>query len=346
MLSFNPESAPRLLENIWAKENLRSHNILCGINEDDCSIISIGDIFIGITTDYLNSKPICVEFNIAEYFDLGRLTVASNISDLLGSGLCPHSFMLGVMLKRNMSEGDFLELIRGIKFELDKYEIPLIGGDTKLGNENAFAGIAIGTANNKKELFLKNRASSEDKIFISGHVGSVAAAIAFMKSDYCNLEEHKELKDWSCTKLIEPSLPFELSRTLSKLELSLGGTDISDGLSADLYDLCRASNVGAIINPILIPLDDNVKKIAVLLNIDEWKFPFLTGGDFQFIFTVNKCHIHKVKNLNCFEIGEITKDINIFMKYRDSLKCLLDFGHSDSNNVSFADEIAIHLEKL
>lgn len=346
MSNFNPLCAPIVLENLWTKDELRSKNILCGINEDDCSIISLGDKIIGITTDYLNSKPICLEFNIATYFDFGRLTVASNLSDLLGSGLKPHSFMLGLMLKRSIAKEEFLSFIEGLKFELDKYGIPLIGGDTKLGQENAFIGIAIGEVNNIKQLFLKNRAKVGDKIFVSGKLGSVASAVAFLKSEFKNLEEYKDLKKWSNAQLIDPILPYELSRSLSELELSLGGTDISDGLSSDLYDLCNTSKVGAILYSNLIPLDDHLKKIALLLNIEEWKFPFLTGGDFQFIFTINFHEILKIEGLKCFEIGEIIDENGIFVKNESSTIRLENFGHNDSNNMSFADEILIHINKI
>lgn len=346
MLSLNPECAPSLIENLWPKDKLRSKEIICGINEDDCSIIRIGDKIIGITTDFLNSKPICLEFNIATYYDLGKLTVASNLADLLGSGLKPHSFMLGLMLKRAISEEDFLFFIKGVKSELDKYDIPLIGGDTKLGQENAFIGMAIGEAKNTKELFLKNRANIDDVVYVSGELGSVAASIAFLKSKYANIKKYEKLKLWSQSALIKPSLPYDLSRSLSKLELSLSGTDVSDGLSADLYNLCDTSKVGAIIYSNLIPTNNNTKKIASLLEIEDWKFPFLTGGDFQFIFTINSKDVNKLNGFNCFEIGKITKDTGVFLKNKTIINKLDNFGHSDSNNVSFAKEISIHLNKI
>jgi thiamine-monophosphate kinase len=346
MSSFNPTKAPNLIKDLWPEEKLRSTNIFCGINEDDCAIFEIGGKIIGISTDYLNNKPICLEFKIATLFDLGRLTVASNLSDIIGSGLTPHSFMLGLMVKRDFSEDNFLDYVRGVKYELDKIDIPLIGGDTKLGRDNNYLGIAIGVANNTRELIIKNRAKAGDLIFVSGEVGSVAAAITFLKSEFSYLDKYENLKEWSRDKLIKPKLPIELSKSLSKLELSLSGTDLSDGLSSDLYDLCTSSGVGAIINSKLLPINSLAKQIATLLNFEYWKLPFLTGGDFQFIFTIEKNKVEKIKHLQCHKIGEITSDKNVSIQIEDRIENLEKFGHNDSNNLNFAEEVSYHLKKM
>ncbi|WP_319479735.1 thiamine-phosphate kinase [uncultured Draconibacterium sp.] len=346
MSNFNPTSAPELIKDLWSKEVLRSKNILCGINDDDCAIIELGDKIIGISTDFLNNRPICLEFEIATFFDLGRLTVASNLSDIIGSGLEPHSFMLGLMVERSFSEGHFLEYVRGVKYELDKIGIPLIGGDTKLGRDNNYLGIAIGTANSTKELIIKNRAKPGDVIFVSGEIGSVAAAISFLNSKFSHDEAFQKLKGWSKDTLINPSLPIELSRLLSRLELSLGGTDLSDGLSSDLYDLCKSSGVGAIINADLLPINNFAKQIANLTETEYWKLPFLTGGDFQFIFTVGKEDVENILRFPCSKIGEITDEKSIRIERNNTVNELKNFGHNDSNNLNFADEVSFHLKML
>ena len=54
-----------------------------------------------ITTDYLNSWPIVLELKIGDFYELGKLLVIANLSDLCGTGAKPLCFLSSIMLKRN-----------------------------------------------------------------------------------------------------------------------------------------------------------------------------------------------------------------------------------------------------
>ena len=104
------------------------------------------------------------------------MAVASSLSDLCGSGALPVALLIGVTLPHGTTETDFKELMRGVKVEADRYGVPVVGGDSKLGKSRALLAVAIGSAQSRKELFLKNGAKPGDIIWVSGNLGSVAAA--------------------------------------------------------------------------------------------------------------------------------------------------------------------------
>jgi thiamine-monophosphate kinase len=248
-IRLDVDNMPEWLSELCSPKYKKS--IIAGINDDDCAIIQSGKEQIVLTTDFLNSNPIALELGIANLWDIGRILVASNLSDLYGSCAYPLGFLTSIMLsKEDATEEDFKLLMTGVKFELDRHHIPLIGGDTKLGSVNNYCGIALGKRKAGTKLILKNGAKVNDSIWVSGKLGSVAAATTGLKDHEMTAKWVK----WAKKKIINPKLPVKKSLLLAKSKLGNGGTDISDGLGADLWSICRASGTGAIIYVDKIPI--------------------------------------------------------------------------------------------
>jgi thiamine monophosphate kinase len=98
-----------------------------------------------------------------------------------------------------------------------------------------------------------------------------------------------------------------LGRELINKNLSKCATDISDGLIADLSNICKASNLNAEIYLSQIPLSKEAKiylKNNPKINVSE----LLSGGDdYELIFSINP------KNLN--KIEAISKKLNLKLTY-------------------------------
>jgi thiamine-monophosphate kinase len=331
--TFNPDEMPKLISKFW---NIKKYkNVLTGINEDDCAVIKIGSEQLVVSTDYLNANPIALEFGIGTFKDLGRLLVAANLSDLCGSGAKPIGFLASVMFrKKEASEKNFLLLMAGIKLELSKYKIPLLGGDTKLGNSNSFCGTALGIKEKGTKLFLKNGAKPGDNIWVSGNIGSVAAAIDILQEN----EVRGSLINWAKNKIIVPNIPLKKSRLIAKSKAANSGTDLSDGLGSDLATLCTASNVGAIIDVANIPLENQVVEIANQKKVDAWKYAFTIGGDFQFIITANKNKDFRRCGLK--KIGQIYKERKLQIAVKNEIYELSPMGHTDYNIRNFKNEVS------
>lgn len=321
---------------------LLNRDIIAGINDDDCAIVNIGNTKLVITTDYLNANPISKQLGFATLWDLGRLLVAANLSDLLGSGALPIGFLSSIMMEKGATKTDFSFLMEGIKFELSKYNIPLIGGDTKLGKSNAFCGTAIGIEEIGSKLFIKNQAMINQSILVSGNIGNVGAAVHGL-STKCMDEEWNM---WAKKVLINPNLPLEKSRALSLKSIGSGGTDISDGLGENLYDMCESSHVGAHIYSSQIPLDNHVIQLAEATNIPPWFYAFSIGGDFQFIVTVNDKDTEDAQTMGYTKVGHTTSSTNLVLELEDKYYKLPRLGHTDFNTQGFAEEINSMMQNL
>jgi thiamin-phosphate kinase len=341
MKELDPDEMPPWLSSLW-KGSLAGW-IHAGIDDDDCAIIDISneDKFI-ITTDFLNNSPIGLELGISTFFDIGRLIVGSNISDLCGTGATPKAFLLGLMFKKGTNENDYKEVIKGAKFELDKINIPLIGGDSKLGKVNTFYGIAIGVSSNSQKLFTKSEAKAGDNLGVSGNIGNVSAAIYGLTKK--NMD--KEWEAWAKKSINEPLLPIEKSRNIANHKIGNGGTDISDGLGADIQNMVKSSNVGVIVDSDLIPLDEHTIALAKEIEIPAWFFSFIIGGDFQFIVTSNSTNDDLMIKFGMVKIGEITTETSCLVKIAGKTKPMPYVGHRDINKPSFSNEVNSLLDNL
>ncbi len=165
--------------------------------------------------------------------------------------------LIAVRLSRHEPGTAFDSLMKGVRHESRRWRVPVVGGDTKLGDSNALLGVALGSAHSRRNLFLKGAARPGDLLWISGEIGSCNAAVFV---GLRNRRMSPAWERWARTAITTPKLPLMKSRKLSLAGLGRGGTDISDGLGADLQHLCLASGTGAIVDAERIPVRHKCKR--------------------------------------------------------------------------------------
>jgi thiamine-monophosphate kinase len=337
---LDPDEMPKWLAKFF-RGSKKDGNVLARINEDDCAILRWNDNLLVATLDFLNANPIALELSVGGLYDLGRLLIASNISDLCGSGAKPIAVLVGITLPHGSAERDFKAVMRGIKQQAELCNVVVIGGDTKLGNNRALVAVAIGSASSPKSLFLKKGAKAGDVIWSSGRLGGTAAAAwGYRKPEFKN-----RWRAWAKTTLLVPNLPMEMSRQVASSHLGRGGTDISDGLGADLRTLCEASGVGAVLYAQEIPVASQVIEAPSVAGAPAWAFALACGGDFQFIVTTHKMHQRKMVQLGFWKIGRITTERGLKLRLPDDTEAvLMTQGHRDRRGLSFVEEIDMILK--
>ena len=71
--------------------------------------------------------------------------------------------------------------------------------------------------------------------------------------------------------------------------------DISDGLSSELHEIAKASNVDIIIDEQAIPLHEETYALAEFTNVRPVDYALYGGEDFQLVFTIPSHLEHIVK---------------------------------------------------
>lgn len=173
---LDPDAMPPALHSLLSSRHSDAR-VIADVNDDDCAVLPWGDSVMVVTTDYVNANPISLELGIGDLSTVGRLAVAANLSDLAGTGAAPKCLLLSVMMSRDATTKDFMQVIQGAREEAHKWDVPIVGGDSKLGKSNAVNATAIGTAPSADHLFLKFRARPGDQLWLSGFCGSTTAAV-------------------------------------------------------------------------------------------------------------------------------------------------------------------------
>jgi thiamine-monophosphate kinase len=327
---FDPDDAPGWLAEMFPP----AAGVLAGVGQDDCGVIETGAGLLVVSTDFINSRPILVEYGIADRSALGRLVVAHNLSDLCGSGASPVAILVGITAERDSSCDDTQQVMRGVRDACAATGVPLIGGDTKLGSSWAVFGVAIGTAPDVEALFLKSRATAGEDVWISGEIGDCCGAMLAL----LDRPDDPDSRQWAATAVANPVPPIGVSSAVSCDRLARAGTDISDGLAADLGDLCRSSGIGAEIEAERVPVSPRLRAFASTQQLPPWAYGLVLGGDVQFVITAPPAHRARLRELGLVRIGTTTAATGLAVRAGGTVRSIPELGHRDARNLSFGDE--------
>ena len=277
------------------------------------------------------------------YFQMGYKSVVVNVSDLSSMGAENIGFLLNIAIPKYMLLDDFDDLICGVIRACDNYNIPLIGGDTNEASEIIISGTAIGQVDKDKAL-MKYGFKKGDLVCISDELGYAALGfelLALKEKDQIlyqeKIEKIKEIDstiiDLALLKALMPEAKYDEGHILRDCNTSnnrVSATDITDGLASEFYEIlnsdkkyCQIHNdkfsdghneldsysKGIRIYEEKLPVEDEFKEIAKILDLSYLDLFLHVGEDFEFLFTINEELKDQLsKEMNYYVIGEITND--------------------------------------
>lgn len=264
---------------------------------DDCTVLPIGgDEALVITTDMLvEGVHFLREATTAE--ELGRKSLAVNLSDVAAMGLPAVATLLSVALPSNAGEEWAKEFIAGYHSLSQERCVALVGGDTTASEDKIVINVVAvgrGPLSNVKR---RSAAKAGDAIYVGGQLGASALGLRDIlsgKVDTPNAELHRQ--------------PMAQSQE----GVWLGGRaevhammDLSDGLASDLCHILRASHCAAEIFVENIPAVEGDVESAVC-----------GGEDYKLLFTVDadvaECFERDFEaQFGCrpYRIGRITESV-------------------------------------
>ena len=293
------------------------HLTITGVG-DDCAVLPWNkDKYLLVTKDMLIEED---HFSL-RYFepeDIGRKVVESNISDIAAMGGTPKHAFIGLSLRQNISIEWVKKLYKGMYFRFKKHQVDLVGGDTTHSSVVAISLTLLGEVK-KKHLVLRRGAQVGNVIKISGKVGASTAGFKM-------LQKNKLGHDWVKQKHRKPTCRLDIAGNIAKYATAMA--DISDGISADLKNIINMSNVGAVIEKQLIPIDKRTFEAAKSLGEDAYDFALYGGEDFELIYTVPKKWESKSPGIS---IGEIIKGKKLFLRENDKMSKVTRLGFDHFN---------------
>jgi thiamine-monophosphate kinase len=288
----------KLIEHLTANFQLRNKSSVKGIG-DDAAVIRYGKKMLVLTTDLLIEG---IHFNLVytPLKHLGYKSVVAGISDIYAMNARPEQITVSVAVSNKISVESLEEYYAGIKLACERYQVDLVGGDTSSSMTGMIVSVTVLGTVIPEKLVYRSGAALNDLICVSGNLGAAYAGLQVLE---------RERRIFQSDQMIQPDLKgygYVLERQLKPearkdviemLEeagiLPTSMIDISDGLSSDLFHICKQSKVGCRIYMERIPIAEETAKTARELNIEPVICALNGGEDYELLFTVplNKSEI-------------------------------------------------------
>lgn len=249
----------------------KAAHVTLGIG-DDCALMQPppGEV-LAVSTDML------VEgrhfFADVDAQALGHKTLAVNLSDLAAMGARPLGFTLALALP-DSDPAWLAPFAKGLAELANRYDCPLIGGDTTRGPRNLC--VTVFGAVPAAQALRRDAAQVGDDIWVSGTVGDARLALGAMRQEWAlsddDLATARRALEWP-----EPQITLGVAlRGVARAAL-----DISDGLLGDLTHILERSNVQARIDVDAVPRSAllgaqplRVQRLCTLAGGDDYQLCF------------------------------------------------------------------------
>lgn len=272
---------------------------LTGIG-DDCAILPMNDDEdLLVTTDLLMEDVHFLRSAITPE-QLGYKSVAVNLSDIAAMGGTPIGTFLSIAIPPDMDVEYLDKLMDGYHTISQKYQVPLLGGDTTKSVKHLAINVCVLGTIKKGQARMRSMAQTGDMVCVTGRLGDSAGGLQVILDGLNQSEDHNYLLERHHQP--EPRLPEGAFLAAN------GGVhaimDISDGIASDLKHILKASARSARVDLDQLPLSDELKRVS---QTQGWKIDELASGggeDYELLFTVAADRVETLQNAFTSQFGK------------------------------------------
>lgn len=265
-----------------AKQFNKIPSSLVGIG-DDCAVIDYDNsTSMLVTTDMLVEDVHFIRSKISA-FELGKKSVAVNISDICAMGGKPYAAFVSIGIPLDVNFEWLDELYKGIAKMLDNYGVYLLGGDTTRSPAKIIINLAVVGYVEKRYIKLRSGASVGDMICVTGNLGDSACGLQLLLENIQNFNQDELylINAHNC-----PTPHFEEGIWLSHVDAVSSMMDVSDGIDSDIRRIMEMSNCSAEIYLENLPISMQLQNVSKKYNWDKYELAAAGGEDYCLLITI------------------------------------------------------------
>jgi thiamine-monophosphate kinase len=236
---------------------------------------------------------------------VGFKALARAVSDLAAMGATPRFFLVALALPPSRTGKWLDEMLAGMARAARRLGIQLVGGDTSAQPSASLCLTVIGEVWRGMAV-ARSGARPGDHLFVSGMLGEARLGLELVQR---GMARRPSLRSF-LRRHYYPQPRIELGRWLARHRLVTAMIDLSDGLSTDLHNLCRASGVGALIRSEQVPRAN--LPVVRGIEMNALQLALHGGDDYELLFAVPARHVPRIparfEAIRLTDIGEVTRD--------------------------------------
>jgi len=277
----------------------RDERLLIGIGDDAAAWQGDASIQLASVDSFIEGVHFTPQ--TTPWPEVGWKALAANISDIAAMGGIPRYALVSLALPADSEVDDITALYTGMLKIAKRYGVSLIGGDISRAPLVAISITILGSSPTQN-LLTRFDAKVGEMVAVTGNLGAAAGGLEIVKQKRdIDAEAEGQLRN----AFLHPT-PRVAEGLLLVEQGVKTAIDISDGLVADLNQICKASRVGARLEVERVPVAPAVKAAfgekAVELALsggEDYELLFTAGGDIM-------ARLKKAASVPITVIGEIT----------------------------------------
>lgn len=288
---------------------------LRGVGDDAAVIAPARGEALLCTTDSFYEG---VDFDLT-YFPLKHLgykVITAGVSDILAMNGLPTQITLSLGISAKLPVEALEDLYEGIRFACTEQGIDLVGGDTRASMTGLVITVTTLGHARKEKIVYRSGARQNDLICITGNLGAAFMGLQLLErekrvlSGVATPEPQFEGYEYLLEKYLKPRPRTDIIEALASQKITpTAMIDLTDGLSSDLMQLCRASGCGARIYLDRIPIAKQTSALAEQMHADPVMAALNGGEDYELLFTVPLSMQEQIMRLGLVDvIGHITPE--------------------------------------
>ena len=268
---------------------------------DDAAVMNFTEGHTVVSTDFL-IEGIHFDLSYMPLKHLGYKSVMVNLSDVYAMNAHPTQITVSIAVSNRFPLEALEELYTGIELACKNYSLDLVGGDTSSSTTGLIISItAIGQAE-KEKITYRSGAKPNDLLFVSGDLGGAYMGLQVLEREKevfkvnSNNQPDLSLYTYCVERQLKPEARKDIIELLEEVDIIPNAMiDISDGLSSEIFHLCKASGVGCDLYEEKLPADPQTSTTAEEFKINSSTALLNGGEDYELLMAIKTEDYDKIK---------------------------------------------------
>ena len=249
--------------------------VVLGIGDDAAAVIPSPGRQTLVTADML-VEGVHFDLGLTPPFELGRKSLAVNLSDIAAMGGIPRHALLSLAIPPALSLDVLDPFIAGFVSRAREQGVALIGGDTCSSRAGFVISVTLMGEQEPELIVRRSGARPGDRLYVTGTLGDAPLGLELLRQG--------EREGEAVRRHLDPSPRNRAGVLLAAQGLATAMIDISDGLLADLGHILTQSGCGATLYLDRLPLSPEYRRHFTGQYGDPWALALSGGEEYELLF--------------------------------------------------------------